>query len=42
MTKEVRDVSVPEHDKKGPQVVSLAREEGVKQLFVCAVFGLRE
>jgi uncharacterized protein (TIGR00730 family) len=33
-------VSAPEQDKKGPQQVSLADEEGVKQILVSTVFGL--
>ena len=33
-------MSAPEQDKKGPQLVSLADEEGVKQILVSTVFGL--
>jgi uncharacterized protein (TIGR00730 family) len=34
------DVITLEQDKKGPQLVSLADEEGVKQILVSTVFGL--
>jgi hypothetical protein len=34
------DLSTTEQDRKGPQLVSLADEESVKQIIVSTVFGL--